>query len=151
MNGCFFYLIVTAHYIKYGNELVQLIGYGITVNPKKRSKQYSDHSGTEQEFCMLYYGPVLQVKSLESIIKQRIASESHKIYDEYVEWIRPTSKMTVDQLVTLVNDTIDEQGFNIRSLKDDYLPFNNLEHHRRITTKELNYNPNMYLETNEIS
>ena len=147
MSGCFFYLIVTAHYIKYGNEFVQLLGYGITINPKKRSKQYSDHSGTEQEFCGLYYGSTLQIKALESIVKQRVASKTHKIYGEPVEWISPKANMEMPELVQLVNDTIKEEGFDIRSLKDDFLPFSNLDHHRKITIKELNQNPDLYLET----
>ena len=145
MNGCFLYIIVTAHYIKYGSEFVQLLGYGITINPKKRSKQYSDHTGVEQEFCYLFYGETMHIKALESIIKQRVASQCHKIYGEPVEWISPKAKMTVDAMVTLVTDTIDQQGFPIKMLKDDFLPFNNLEHHRKITVKELNSNPDLYL------
>ena len=145
MNGCFLYIIVTAHYIKYGSEFVQLLGYGITINPKKRSKQYSDHTGVEQEFCYLFYGETMHIKALESIIKQRVASQCHKIYGEPVEWISPKAKMTVDTMVTLVTDTIDQQGFPIKMLKDDFLPFNNLEHHRKITVKELNSNPDLYL------
>lgn len=145
MNGCFLYIIITAHYIKYGSEFVQLLGYGITINPKKRSKQYSDHTGVEQEFCYLFYGQTMHIKALESIIKQRVASQCHKIYGEPVEWISPKAKMTVDEMFTLVIDTIDQQGFPIKMLKDDFLPFNNLEHHRKITVKELNSNPNLYL------
>ena len=145
MSGCFLYIIVTAHYIKYGDEFVQLTGYGITINPKKRSKQYSDHTGVEQEFCYLFYGQTMHIKALESIIKQRVASQCHKIYGEPVEWISPKAKMTVDEMVTLVTDTIDQQGFPIKMLKDDFLPFNNLEHHRKITVKELNSNPDLYL------
>jgi hypothetical protein len=145
MSGCFLYIILTEHYIKYGNDLVQLLGYGITINPKKRSKQYSDHTGVEQEFCYLFYGGTMHIKALESIIKQRVASQCHKIYGEPVEWISPKAKMTVDEMVTLVKDTIDQQGFPIKMLKDDYLPFNNLEHHRKITVKELNTNPDLYL------
>jgi hypothetical protein len=146
MNGCFLYIIVTAHYIKYGSEFVQLLGYGITINPKKRSKQYSDHTGVEQEFCYLFYGETMHIKALESIIKQRVASQCHKIYGEPVEWVSPKAKMSVDEMVTLVMDTIDQQGFPIKLLKDDFLPFNNLEHHRKITVKELNINPNLYLK-----
>ena len=145
MTGCFLYIIVTAHYIKYGDEFVQLVGYGITINPKKRSKQYSDHTGVEQEFCYLFYGQTMHIKALESIIKQRVASQCHKIYGEPVEWVSPKAKMTVDEMVTLVKDTIDQQGFPIKMLKDDFLPFNNLEHHRKITVKELNANPDLYL------
>lgn len=145
MNGCFLYIIVTAHYIKYVGEFVKLLGYGITINPKKRSKQYSDHTGVEQEFCYLFYGQTMHIKALESIIKQRVASKCHKIYGEPVEWVSPKAKMTVDEMVTLVKDTIDQQGFPIKMLKDDFLPFNNLEHHRKITVKELNANSDLYL------
>jgi uncharacterized protein (UPF0332 family) len=145
MIGCFFYIIETAHYIKYGDAFVQLLGYGITINPKKRSKQYSDHSGVEQEFSHLFFGSIQQIKALESIIKQRVASKTHKIYGEPVEWISPKAKMSVEDMLTLVNDTIDQQGFNIKSLKEEFLPFDNLEHHRKITSKELAANPDLYL------
>jgi hypothetical protein len=87
----------------------------------------------------------MHIKALESIIKQRVASQCHKIYGEPVEWISPKAKMSVDAMVTLVTDTIDQQGFPIKMLKDDFLPFNNLEHHRKITVKELNSNPDLYL------
>jgi len=148
MSGCFLYIILTAHYIKYGDEFVQLLGYGITINPKKRSKQYSDHSGTEQEFGYLFFGPIQQIKALESIIKQRVASKCHKIYGEPVEWISPKAKMTPEEMLILVNDTIDQQGFNIKVLKEDFLPFSNLEHQRKITAKELAVNPDLYLVSN---
>ena len=147
MSGCFFYIILTAHYIKFGDALVQILGYGITINPKKRSSQYSDHSGTEQEFCNLYFGSVLQIKALESIIKQRVASKTHKIYGQPVEWISPKANMSVNELIKLVNDTIKEEGLDIRAIKDDFLPFSNLDHHRKVTVKELVNNPDMYLET----
>ena len=146
MIGCFFYIIQTAHYIKYGDAFVQLLGYGITINPKKRSKQYSDHSGVEQEFGYLFFGPIQHIKALDSIIKQRVASNTHKIYGEPVEWISPKAKMTPEDMLVLVNDTIDQQGYNIKVLKEDFLPFDNLEHHRKITAKELATNPNLYLE-----
>ena len=130
-----------------GNEFVQLLGYGITINPKKRSKQYSDHSGTEQEFCNLYYGKLIQIKALESIIKQRVASKTHKIYGEPVEWISPKSKMSIEEMVKLVNSTIKAENLDVSPIKDDYLPFSNLDHHRKLTVKELNANPTLYLET----
>ena len=146
MTYCFFYIIETAHYVKYDNGFVQLLGYGITISPIRRSKQYSDHSGTEQEFCNLFFGPILHVKALESIIKQRLASKRHKIYGEPVEWVSPKHKMSSKELLVLVKDTIAQEGFNIRAITDDYLPFNNLDHHRKITVKELHSNPELYLE-----
>ena len=145
MIGCFFYIIETAHFIKYGDAFVQLLGYGITINPKKRSKQYSDHSGVEQEFRYLFFGPIQHIKALESIIKQRVASKTHKIYGEPVEWISPKAKMTPTDMLTLVNDTIDEQGFDVKVLREEFLPFDNLEHQRKITAKELATNPDLYL------
>jgi hypothetical protein len=146
MSGSFLYVIETSHFIKYGDKFVQLLGFGITINPKKRSKQYSDHTGVEQEFCNLFYGPSLQIKSLESIIKQRVAHQAHKIYGEVVEWVSPKSNMSIDNMVTLIKDTIDQEGFDIRAFKEDYLPFNNLEHHKKITARELSVNSEKYLE-----
>jgi hypothetical protein len=146
MNGCFFYIILTAHYIVYGDGLVKILGYGITINPKKRSKQYSDHTGTEQEFTMLFYGKREEIKTLESIIKQRVASKTHKIYGEPVEWISPSAGMTVADLNELVRDTIKQENFNsISILNENYLPFNNLDHHSNITLKEMASNPDKYL------
>lgn len=146
MNGCFFYIILTAHYIMHGDGLVKILGYGITINPKKRSKQYSDHTGTEQEFAMLFYGKKEEIKTLESIIKQRVASKTHKIYGEPVEWISPSAGMTVADLTELAKDTIKQENFNsICVLKDDYLPFNNLDHHSQINLREMANNPDEYL------
>jgi hypothetical protein len=108
--------------------------------------QYSDHSGVEQEFCNLYYGSTFEIRALESIIKQRVASNAHKIYGEPVEWISPKSSIRVNDLISLINDTISQENFKIHSLKDDYLPFNNLDHHRKITIKHINANPSAYLE-----
>jgi hypothetical protein len=145
MTGCFFYIILSAHYIQYGADIVKILGYGITINPKKRSKQYSDHTGVEQEFSYVFFGSINEIKALESIVKQRVASKTHKIYGQPVEWISPKANMVVEEMATLVNETIDQQGFNIKVLHDDYLPFNNLEHHRKITVKELILNPQLYL------
>ena len=122
MIGCFFYIIETAHYIKYGDMFVQLLGYGITINPKKRSKQYSDHSGVEQEFGYLFFGPIQHIKALESIIKQRVASKTHKIYGEPVEWISPKAKMSVKDMLTLVNDTIDNRVSILNLLRKNFFP-----------------------------
>lgn len=151
MIGSFLYIIITAHYIKYGDDFVQILGYGITTNPKKRSLQYSDHTGTEQEFCYLFYGPSMQIKALESIIKQRVASKSHKIYGQPVEWISPKHKMTELELFKLTTDTIKQQGFEISAIKDEFLPFSNLDHHRKITAKELNTSPELYLDTKPLA
>jgi 16S rRNA (cytosine1402-N4)-methyltransferase len=71
MTGCFFYIILSAHYIQYGADIVKILGYGITINPKKRSKQYSDHTGVEQEFSYVLFASINENKALESIVKQR--------------------------------------------------------------------------------
>ena len=89
---------------------------------------------------------MIQIKALEAIIKQRVASNTHKIYGEPVEWISPKAKMSVEELFTLVKETIDQQGLDIKAIKDDFLPFNNLEHHRKITVKEMIASPDLYLE-----
>lgn len=150
MNGCFFYVMLTTHYVKYGDDLVQILGYGITTNPKKRSKQYSDHSGVEQEFAQLYFGDINQIKTLETIVKQRVASKAHKIYGNDVEWINPKFNMKLQDLVKIVNDVIDQERFAVRSLREEYLPFDNLDHHKRITAKELSSSPDTYLAPNSL-
>jgi len=142
----FLYLIHTNHYIVYNGEFVKILGYGKTASPKKRSKQYSDHSGTEQEFVKLWFGSAHLISSLESIIKQRVASKSHKIYGQYVEWISPKHNMTVEELTNLVNRTIAEEEIEVYPISEDYLPFDNLDEHNKLTLDEINNDPKRFLE-----
>jgi hypothetical protein len=142
----FLYIILTNHWFLYNGNYVQRLGYGITGNPKRRTKQYSDHSGGEQEFIKLWYGPKYQISSLENIIKQRVAGQTHKIYGQKVEWISPKAEMTVDDLAALVSRTIKEEGLNILAIKEDYLPFDNLDEHNKLTVAEINNDPEKFLD-----
>lgn len=142
----FLYIIHTNHYVVYDGKFVKMLGYGKTANPKKRSKQYSDHSGTEQEFVKLWFGPAYLISSLENIIKQRVASKSHKIYGQYVEWISPKYDMTVEELNNIVNCTIVEEDIGVYSINEDYLPFDNLDEHNKLTPDEINNDPTRFLE-----
>lgn len=142
----FLYIIHTNHYIMYNDKFVKMLGYGKTGNPKKRSKQYSDHSGTEQEFIKLWFGPKYLISSLENIVKQRVASKTHKIYGQPVEWISPKHNMTVEELTDLVNRTIAEEDIEVYPISEDYLPFDNLDEHNKLTPDEINNDPKRFLE-----
>jgi hypothetical protein len=142
----FFYGIETSHFIKIGSDFYQVQGFGITTSPKKRISQYSDHSGTEQEFHTLYFGPITAIKSLENIVKQMLASKSHTIHGQRVEWIAPKSKFKRVDLIELVENIIRSQNLEIQKIKNSYLPFDNSAIHKKITTKQISNNPEKYLE-----
>jgi hypothetical protein len=142
----FLYIILTNHFFLYNDKYVQRLGYGKTGNPKRRSKQYSDHSGGEQEFIKLWFGPKYLISSLEGIIKQRIASQAHKIYGQKVEWVSPKAEMSVDDLAALVERTIVEEDMEVYAIKEDYLPFDNLDEHNKLTADEINNDPSKFLD-----
>ena len=142
----FLYVILTNHFFLHDGNYVQRLGYGITGNPIKRSKQYSDHSGGEQEFVKLWFGPKYLITSLENIIKQRVAGQAHKIYGEPVEWISPKHQITVDELTALINRTIREESMDVCPIKEDYLPFDNLDEHSKLNPAEINNNPSRFLD-----
>ena len=142
----FFYGIETAHYIKIDEQFYQIQGFGITGSPKKRLMQYSDHAGTEQKFHVLYHGDMGAIKSLENIVKQTVASKSHKIYGQRVEWVDPMNSFSKGDLIYIVDQIISREHYPIRKIKDLYLPFKNSPMHQRITNKDLSINPAKYLE-----
>lgn len=57
------------------------------------------------------------------------------------------SKVVNDAVATIYNTFpfVFTKPKAVKMLKDDYLPFNNLEHHLKITFKELNSTPDLYL------
>lgn len=142
----FFYGIETSHFVKIENEFYQVQGFGITTAPKKRVSQYSDHSGTEQEFHVLYFGLITAIKSLENIVKQMLASESHTIHGQRVEWVAPKSKFKKTDLVELVENIISSQNLQVQKVKSSYLPFDNSAIHKKLTSKQISNNSDKYLE-----
>lgn len=142
----FFYGIETSHFVKIDNEFYQVQGFGITTAPKKRVSQYSDHSGTEQEFHVLYFGPITAIKSLENIVKQMLSSQSHTIYGQKVEWVSPKSTFNKADLVDLVENIIRSQTLPVEKIRNIYLPFDNSAIHKKITIKQISNNPAKYLD-----
>lgn len=142
----FFYFILTNHFFLYEGEYLQQLGYGVTDGPAVRIRKYSGSSGGEQEFCRLWYSPTYKAEVLEDLIKERISSESHRIFGESVEWIKPDSKLTISDLEGMVTDIIKEFKLDIRAIKADYLPFNDSEWQKEINQEDIDYNPDKYLE-----
>lgn len=142
----FFYGIETSHFVKIDNEFYQVQGFGITTAPKKRVSQYSDHSGTEQEFHVLYFGPITAIKSLENIVKQMLSSQSHTIYGQKVEWVTPKSTFSKADLIELVENIIQSQNLQVEKIKNIYLPFDNSAIHKKLTIKQISNNPAKYLD-----
>jgi len=146
----FFYLIETSHFFMHDGVLVHRIGYGITIGPKKRVCQYSDHSGGEQSFQYLYYGPHGQIASLENLVKEKLKSKTALIFEQPVEWLSFDSGMSIQNLNDMVLDIIDIESFDIFSVKPKYLPFDNRPIHKKITNFGVKTNPVIYLDVAEI-
>ncbi len=142
----FLYGIETSHFIKVEDDFHQIQGFGITTSPKKRVLQYSDHSGTEQEFHVLYFGPIAAIKSLENIVKQMVSSQSHTIYGQKVEWVAPKAAFKKADLVDLIEKIIHSQNLQVQKVKRTYLPFDNSAIHKRLTAKQISNNPEKYLD-----
>jgi hypothetical protein len=142
----FFYGIETSHFVKIEDEYYHVQGFGITASPKKRVSQYSDHSGTEQEFHVLYFGPITAIKSLENIVKQMLSSKTHTIHGQKVEWVSPKSTFDKSDLVSLVEQIIDSQNLQVQQIGNTYLPFDNSAIHKKLTIKQITNNPKKYLE-----
>jgi hypothetical protein len=146
----FFYLIETSHFFIHDGRQVHRVGYGITIGPKKRVCQYSDHSGGEQSFQHLYYGSYGQVVSLENIVKEKMKSKTHLIFGEPVEWLSHTSGVSLQDLNNLVLDIIDTESFDIYPIRDKFLPFDNRTVHKRMTNFGVKTNPVKYLDVLEV-
>ena len=146
----FFYIIETAHYFLHDGKPVRRLGYGITIGPKKRLSQYADHSGGEQEFVHILYGDYRQQTSLENIVKEKLDSKTAFIYGEPVEWLSFDSGMTVHSLYNLILDIVDSESYDIFSVKNIYLPFNNSTRHKKMTNYNVKNNPLQYLDISEV-
>jgi hypothetical protein len=142
----FFYIILTTHFFLYEGNYVRRLGYGVTDGPDGRVRKYSNTSGGEQEFCMLWYSNTHTAEVLEDILKERVASDTHKINGETVEWIKPNSLLDVDGLTVMVEDVIKEFKLDLRLVKSEYLPFTDSEWQKEINGDTININPNKYLD-----
>jgi len=145
-----FYIIKTNHYILYKGKFIQLIGFGVTDSHKTRVRKYSTASGTEQEFCRLWFSPKFKVEVLEDILKERTKSKRHKINGELVEWFSPASGMTVEKLTEMVFDIISEKSLDCVPIKTEFLPFDDSDWHKELTVKNIVQYPDRYLDTTQI-
>jgi hypothetical protein len=142
----FFYIILTNHFFLYKGKYVQRLGYGVTDAPGGRVRKYSTTSGGEQEFCRLWYSPTFKAEVLEEILKERVSSVTHKINGVFVEWISPESNMTVADLTVLIEYVIEEfSKLDLRSVKSEYLPFNDSEWQKEINHADIDHNPDKFL------
>jgi len=141
----FFYVILTNHYFKIGEQFKQRLGYGVTNDPVGRARKYSNTSGGEQEFCMLYYSPNYEVEEVEKILKRKLSDECHQIHGEDVEWISPYSEIDTKTLIDMVDQIISELRRNVIKLKSDYLPFSPAWH-SNVNVDAIETNPSTFLE-----
>ena len=142
----FFYIILTTHYFKVGNEFKQRLGYGVTDDPGGRIRKYSNTSGGEQEFVKLYYCDNYEVMEVEKILKQRLADDCLTINGEDVEWISPYSDIGVKELTQMVEDIIKDLRLPVKQIKDEYLPFKDAEWQKDLTRESVETYPKQYLK-----
>lgn len=142
----FFYIILTTHYFKVGDEFKKRLGFGVTGNSGRRIRSYSNTSGGEQEFLKVYYSPNYEVMEIETILKQRLGDDLLTINGNEVEWISPYSDIDTDELINMVDKIISDLRLNVRSIKSDYLPFKDAEWQKDINEESIRLYPDMYLE-----
>lgn len=142
----FFYIILTTHYFKVGDEFKKRLGFGVTGNSGRRIRSYSNTSGGEQEFLKVYYSPNYEVMEVETILKQRLGDDLLTINGNEVEWISPYSDIDVDELIGMVEKIVSDLRLNVKSIKNDYLPFKDAEWQKDINEESIRLYPDMYLE-----
>lgn len=141
----FFYVILTNHYFKVGEQFKQRLGYGVTNDPVGRARKYSNTSGGEQEFCMLYYSPNYEVEEVEKILKRKLSDECHQIHGEDVEWISPYSDIDSDTLINMVDQIISDLRSKVIKIRKEYLPFSPAWH-SSVSVDAIETNPDTFLE-----
>lgn len=140
------YVILTNHYFKVGEEYKQILGYGVMSDAGNRIRKYSNTSGGQQEFTKIWYTPNYEVMEIERILKQRLASDTHIINGEEVEWISPHSDITIDQLINMIEEIAKEINKPLYPVKKDFLPFRDNEWQRDLTVENIETFPEKYLE-----
>lgn len=135
----FFYIIVTSHN--------NMLGYGITGNPSRRLQSYISHSAVEQEFVKLYCGDDLAIIELEKYVKNQWKPFSKTLNDWVLEWIEPSSNLTVADMVDLVDDKIMNHPLSVKKVREQFLPFNAYSGNTDICEENISYSPETYLVT----
>ena len=142
----FLYVILTAHYFKIGDTFKQRLGYGVTNDPGIRVRKYSNTSGGEQEFIVLYHSPNYDVMEVERILKQRLSDDCHTINGEEVEWISPYSSINTEILTSMIENIIKELNKPIRRIRKEFLPFKDAEWQDVIYTENIELYPDVYTD-----
>jgi hypothetical protein len=142
----FLYVILTAHYFKIGDTFKQRLGYGVTNDPGIRVRKYSNTSGGEQEFIVLYHSPNYDVMEVERILKQRLSDDCHTINGEEVEWISPYSSINTEILTSMIENIIKELNKPIRRVRKEFLPFKDAEWQDVIDTENIELYPDVYTD-----
>lgn len=142
----FMYVILTNHYFKIGEEFKQILGYGVMSDPGNRIRKYSNTSGGQQEFAKIWFTSNYEVMEVEQILKQRIASDTHTINGQEVEWISPYSDITLDELIEIIEQIGLEINKPLFPVKDDYLPFRDTEWQQDLTRENIEMFPEKYLK-----
>lgn len=140
------YVIRTNHYFKVGAEYKQILGYGVMSDAGNRIRKYSNTSGGQQEFAKIWYTSNYEVMEIERILKQRLASDTHIINGEEVEWISPHSDITIDELIRMIEEIAKEINKPLYPVKKDFLPFRDNEWQRDLTVENIETFPEKYLE-----
>ena len=140
------YVILTNHYFKVGGEYKQILGYGVMSDSGNRVRKYSNTSGGQQQFIKIWYTPNYEVMEIEKILKQRLASDTHIINGEEVEWISPYSDITVEQLIEMIEQIARDIKKPLYSVSKKYLPFTDSEWQRDLTLENIETFPSKYLE-----
>jgi len=140
------YVILTNHYFKVGEEYKQILGYGVMSDAGNRIRKYSNTSGGQQEFAKIWYTANYEVMEIERILKQRLASDTHIINGEEVEWISPHSDITIDELIRMIEEIAKEINKPLYAVKKDFLPFKDSEWQRDLTVENIETFPEKYLE-----
>lgn len=91
------------------------LGFGITSNHERRSKDYTGSWGGIAEFKYLFEGPAPHVKRLENIIKTMHKDMLWKLDDWETEWL--DNGWNAEQLLVFVHEVIDERHMPIVQIR----------------------------------
>jgi predicted GIY-YIG superfamily endonuclease len=114
-----FYIIKTSH-----NDT---LGFGITTHLAKRLVDgYCNPSAAKQEFALLYYGENLHINQLEKYVKRYYFKQRLNFTNtrtRKLEWIDPIHKVSMQDLVDVVEDRITGFPLPIKRIRKKFLPF----------------------------
>lgn len=121
------------------------LGYGITSDPQSRLQDYVSHSAAEQEMVKLYYGEDIAINVLENYVSNQWKPFRKKFNGWLLEWLDPIHNLTVEDMVTLVEDKIKGHPLSIKRVNADFLPFTNYYGGADVCKENINLSPDTYL------